>query len=346
MQRFKFYNRVRVPGESIAAFVASLRKIAEHCEYKDTLKDMLRDHLVCGVNHDGIQRKLLAEKNLTYDKALEIALTKTMETAEQGTKDLKAREKLQAPGDLHYTSQKFKQQRTTGKPNAKTPSAVTCHRCLGEHLASSCKFCSTECFLCKKVGHIAKACKSKQKGRKGHQDPTKTTHFMQEEDNIPEKTDHTEQERSYGLFTIQGNSANPILAKVNINQIPVEMEVDTGASLSLINKATYDLISRQSHTQALQKTDVQLKTYTGEAVCILGTAKVQVNYGEQNYQLLVYVVDGKGPNLMGRDWLGSLNLTVGVINSLSTPVVLPEVLQKLGLCDNGKSYISIKFNNV
>ena len=106
VQRFKFYNRVRAPGESIAAFVASLRKIAEHCEYKDTLKDMLRDRLVCEVNHDGIQRKLLAEKNVMYDKALKIALT--METAEQGTKDLKARDKLPAPSDLHYTPQKFK----------------------------------------------------------------------------------------------------------------------------------------------------------------------------------------------------------------------------------------------
>ena len=42
---------------------------------------------------------------------------------------------------------------------------------------------------------------------------------------------------------VQSNSANPILTKVDINQITVEMEVDTGVSLSLINKATYDLIS-------------------------------------------------------------------------------------------------------
>ena len=45
-------------------------------------------------------------------------------------------------------------------------------------------------------------------------------------------------------------------------------------------------MSSQSHTQALQ-TDVQLKTYTGEVVCILGTAKVQLNYGELTDQLLV-----------------------------------------------------------
>ena len=134
VQRLKFYNRVRASGESIAAFVASLGKIAEHCEYKDSLKDMLRDRLVCGVNHDGIQQKLLAEKNLTYDKALEIALT--METAEQGTKYLKAQDKLPAPSDLQHTPQKFKQQRATGKTNAKTPSTVICHRCLGEQLAT------------------------------------------------------------------------------------------------------------------------------------------------------------------------------------------------------------------
>ena len=56
------------------------------------------------------------------------------------------------------------------------------------------------------MGHIAKACKTKQKGRKGNQDPTKSTHFMQEEDSMPENTKHTEQEISHGLFTTQGNS--------------------------------------------------------------------------------------------------------------------------------------------
>ena len=60
VQCFKFYNRTRAAGESIAAFVASLQKIAEHCEFKDTLKDMLRDQLVCGVNHKGIQCKTVS----------------------------------------------------------------------------------------------------------------------------------------------------------------------------------------------------------------------------------------------------------------------------------------------
>ena len=47
------------------------------------MNDMIINHLVCGINHEGIQKK----KNLTHEKALEVALA--METAEQGTKDLK-----------------------------------------------------------------------------------------------------------------------------------------------------------------------------------------------------------------------------------------------------------------
>ena len=36
VQRFKFNNRFRNEGESVADFVAALRNLAEHCEYKDT----------------------------------------------------------------------------------------------------------------------------------------------------------------------------------------------------------------------------------------------------------------------------------------------------------------------
>ena len=95
------------------------------------------------------------------------------------------------------------------------------------------------------------------------------------------------------MFTIEGSSSNPIVVLVDINQVPVEMEVDTGVSLPLINKATYDRICSRSHTQALQTTNVHLKTYTGEALCILRTAKMLITYGEITQKLQVYVVAGE-----------------------------------------------------
>ena len=47
---------------------------------------MLRDRLVCGINNDRIYRRLLAEKDLTFVKALDIATA--MELAEKSAADL------------------------------------------------------------------------------------------------------------------------------------------------------------------------------------------------------------------------------------------------------------------
>ena len=48
---------------------------------------MLRDRIVCGINDDSIQRRLLSESKLDYAKAVETALN--METAAQSMKTLK-----------------------------------------------------------------------------------------------------------------------------------------------------------------------------------------------------------------------------------------------------------------
>ena len=81
-----FNTRIRKQGGTIAPYVAELRRLAEHCNYRDSLNEMLRDRLVCGVNDNRLQRRLLAEANLTFKKAYEIA--QAMEAAERSTKEL------------------------------------------------------------------------------------------------------------------------------------------------------------------------------------------------------------------------------------------------------------------
>ena len=71
VERFRFNSRARNPGESIAAYVAELRALAEFSNFGDTLETMLRDRIVCGINDDLIQRRLLSEPKLDYAKAVE-----------------------------------------------------------------------------------------------------------------------------------------------------------------------------------------------------------------------------------------------------------------------------------
>ena len=87
VERFRFNSLNRRPGESIATFVAELRALAEFCSFGGTLEAMLRDRIVCGINDDAIQRRLLSDPKLDYAKAVETALN--METAAQSMKTLK-----------------------------------------------------------------------------------------------------------------------------------------------------------------------------------------------------------------------------------------------------------------
>jgi len=50
--------------------VSELRALAQYCNFGDTLDVILRDRTVCGINEQQIQKKLLAEKGLTFDEAM------------------------------------------------------------------------------------------------------------------------------------------------------------------------------------------------------------------------------------------------------------------------------------
>ena len=52
----------------------------------NTLEEMLHDRLVCGINDEHIQRRLLAEHSLDFKKALKIATS--IETAVKTSREL------------------------------------------------------------------------------------------------------------------------------------------------------------------------------------------------------------------------------------------------------------------
>ena len=84
IKRFEFNTRVQKEGESVAEFVAALRKITEHCEFGTFLDGLLRDRLVCGVLDKKVQHRFFQESKLTYKQAFDLAIV-----AEAAHKDAK-----------------------------------------------------------------------------------------------------------------------------------------------------------------------------------------------------------------------------------------------------------------
>ena len=151
VMRFRFNSCIREQGESVASYIARLRQLTEHCEYGATLEDMLRDKLVCGIADERLQRRLLVEPSLSFEKALKLA--QAYESAEENAKVLQQSQTSSSTAEVHSTR--------TDKSRQQPRQMTVCYRCGGQHLSSRCRFRAVDCRRCGKRGHIARACKSK-----------------------------------------------------------------------------------------------------------------------------------------------------------------------------------------
>ena len=106
VQHFHFNSRVRHSNETIAAFVAELRKLSEFCNFGDKLDEMLRDRIVCGINHPAMQRRPLSETDLTLAKTLEVA--QGLEAVEKSSKVMQEVEQKPLVTVLRIQQQKTK----------------------------------------------------------------------------------------------------------------------------------------------------------------------------------------------------------------------------------------------
>ena len=116
---------------------------------------------------------------------------------------------------------------------------------------------------------------------------------------------------AYSMFKMNSEfrDTDQVTIMVTIEDSLVQMEIDTGASVSLISQQAYDTLwSNKNNKPDLEECTDVFKTYTGEAVPALGKLNVNVIVNDQQMILPLYVALGKCPNLLGRNWLGQLRL--------------------------------------
>ena len=297
LRRFQFNSCVR-RGKSIANYVTRLRDLASHCEYGASAKELIRDRLVCGIRDDRLQRTLLAVPKLTFEKAFELALLH--ESVEQSA------QMLSAPVEVHVTSTPASNATGHDRP---APSSL-CYRCGGQHLAKTCRFKEAVCNHCGKKGHIKRVCRSRGRppGRAWAQGKTSRTHLVDSAEQDVTPAAPTPLSVDYNMYVVGTDRLDPYTAEIEINGATLRMQVDTGAALSLISETAYPKAWPSGNAPVVQKTSVRLRTYTGEELKLVGMAMVRVRCGKQEEDLKLFVVEGSGPSLLGRDWLSKIQL--------------------------------------
>lgn len=113
----------------------------------------------------------------------------------------------------------------------------------------------------------------------------------------------------YTVYTAQGGK-DGIFAELEVLGKPVKMQVDTGASVSLIPESLY---GEQLKSCPLQPAAIRLSSYTGDAIPVLGKIIVPVKHEGQEWRLPLVVVKGNKPPLLGRNWLRKIKLNWATI---------------------------------
>ena len=301
VSRFKFYRRDQQDGESFATYLKELRRLAEDCGFNAHLETMLRDRLVCGIKNDGLQKKLLSEVGLTFQKAQELCTAQ--EAAEQSLELIK-----QNNGNVHLV----KKTHSKFEKKGKFAQQKGCYRCDGDHDAEKCNFKDKKCRYCQKIGHIAKACykrkKQEKSGNRVHKQETETSENDSENDDY-ESLNNVRSNKPTGKFTVE----------VTVEGKKIPMEVDSGAAQSVICQSLFEKLF-YGREPKVTKSNIILKDYQEGIIPIAGKCDVQVSLGKKQAVVPLLIVKTHSSSLIGRTWFGPLGLSIAGIKSMTSTV--------------------------
>jgi transposase InsO family protein len=286
-ERVVFRERKQKTGESISNYIVELKMLSRHCGYGEALAENLRDTFVSGLGDVAIRRKLLGEKDLTWEVAQKQALA--WEAAQRDAQ-IGPAAATPAPSEAvnHVTKKKtFRHPQKHQKQ---------CGRCLGHHPEDKCPHKKDRCYNCNKYGHISRACRVKKKKSSGKPAQTHLVEEVQEE---------TSNDEVMNLWAVKDKHDGEITENITVDGYDITFVVDTAAAVSVMNEQQFNKLFPQ---RKLEKTRIQLESYSGTLLNVVGEAKVRVKYKETVSELPLVIVKGQKPALLGRNWLKVIRL--------------------------------------
>ena len=308
-ERYKFNTAVQ--GEdNIDAYLNRLRHLVSTCGFNDLTDALIRDRIVIGINDQGLRKRLLREKDLTLDKAVDIC-----RAAEQAQIQMKLLDGEAAQGVNHVkTDTKQKGVTKTGKFHKKRyhkpqqSYIKDCQYCGTCHKKGACPAYGKKCGKCGRMNHYDKVCKSEVYSRRQKPSGKRPVHQVHEHEQSDTEDEYTygEEAESDTSSVYQINNCRsrrsqylvkPLIkdSKHQTQWKEVTMQIDNGSAANCIRQQ--DLATLATKPK-LKKSNMRLTTYSGDVMHPLGQIDLDVRINGKEATLKFQVIDNASTSLL------------------------------------------------
>lgn len=348
-ERYKFYQLRQQEGEPLNDFIVRLKSLSQSClfgDFIDTTKvasggelklkcldEALTDRFIVGLINDRVRQALLSDDSLNFDQCCNKALNIEMSERESKAIQQPHQASVLAVGSQgHSRSNQGHSQANQGQGQVRkqsqnqhnsSNSPTPCRRCGRKHNGKTCPAANWECFICRKVGHTSRVC-------------------FHRNSNISNITNESDPESAVMSVTSINNIIGqnlPSMCCVEVEGVPLEMEIDTGACATIMSHHEY--LDKFCYLK-LSSLSLNLTSVTGNKIVIMGKITVGLSIGCKSLKMDIIIVEGDKPSraLMGRNWLDTL------FPKWRTEFSGCESIKSVSLQNNVLNEIKLKYPNV
>lgn len=221
----------------------------------------------------------------------------------------KSQESMISPSQRHHESQSKEKNMSQcqGASTSQQSNMSECYRCGRSHNPNMCPARYWKCYVCQRVGHTSVKCRRRPihdlNCKNNENDNAIDCVVEQLVDGTNVLSCNDDNDDSYNVNILQVNKVEhkSKLIKLNVENVSLTMEVDTGAAISIIS---YPCYLKYFNNVTIKPSAIKLNGISGQ-IQIAGIIEVKV----MDKVLSLVVCKNKNQcfmPLMGRDWLDQL----------------------------------------
>jgi len=311
-ERHVFRSLQQENNETVGQFASRLKIQAANCAFARAEED-IRDQIIEKCVSDKLRRKLLEKREIKLTEVLEIA--RATEAVDQHAKAFVRSFVEPAKGVVEPVESV---RHVAGNPRDKRAQSrqqtTCCYRCgRNDHLQHSteCPARGAKCRKCQMIGHFAVCCKTKQQAKtswtkangdkRWHGVRNRKTTTQQPRSGAVNAVDCGEDSSDDFVFGVDGNKKLKCV-NLNIGGVLLQMIVDTGSTVNIIDGDTWDNLKCKRVKCITQRKgcDRELFTYAAhKPLEILGCFTACVRFQDCEVAAEFVVVKGSGKPLLG-----------------------------------------------